>query len=217
VTNKHVAAGLAPNAPIAVTPANVDANADQVSCQCTGVAHREIDVAIIKCELPDGVGIPRLGGMAFRDPEWADEVYLFGYPHVPMIAGDVITVQRGEVVNPSAETPAVGGLPRQKTFLYSAIARPGNSGGPIVAQDGRVIGLVVEDSSTGARAHAPGYESPAPETPEERLAHLETEVDELTAKTFAPSFYRGIPSSEIIRALNDLGFGGLASLDGPQP
>jgi hypothetical protein len=181
------------------------------------VAHKEIDVAIIKCDLPEGVGIPRLAGMAFRDPEWADEVYLFGYPHVPMIAGDTITVQRGEVVNPFVQTPAVGGLPRQKTFLYSAIARPGNSGGPIVAQDGRVIGLVVEDSSTGARAHAPGYQPPEPETPEERLDYLETEVDELKAKTFAQSFYRGVPSSEIIRALNDLEFGGLASLDGPQP
>ena len=53
---------------------------------------------------------------------------MFGYPRVQMIAGIAITVQRGEVVNPAAETPATGGLPRQKTFLYSAIARPGNSG-----------------------------------------------------------------------------------------
>jgi hypothetical protein len=38
--------------------------------------------------------------MAFRDPAWADDVYLFGYPHVPMIAGMVIPVQRGLPVGP---------------------------------------------------------------------------------------------------------------------
>jgi len=71
---------------------------------------------------------------------------------------------------------------RQKIFLYSAIARSGNSGGPIVAQDGRVIGLVVEDSAESTSNDAgPGT---------------------------AP-FYRGIPSSKVIRALDDLGFGGV--------
>jgi hypothetical protein len=39
----------------------------------------------------------------------------------------------------------------------------------------------------------------------------------LKAKAFAPSFYRGIPSSEVIRALDDLGFGGIATLDDPPP
>jgi S1-C subfamily serine protease len=217
VTNKHVAAALAPDSGLTVTPATFDENAQQVTCQCVGIPHPEIDVAVIECQMPEGTGIPRLPGMAFRDPTWADEVYLFGYPHVPMIAGTVITVQRGEVVNPSAETAACGGVPRQKTFLYSAIARPGNSGGPIVAQDGRVIGLVVEDSSVGTQARAAGYEPPPPTTPTERIEHLEREVEELTTKAFAPSFYRGIPAGEVIRALDDLGFGGLAKLDEVPP
>jgi S1-C subfamily serine protease len=87
-------------------------------------------------------------------------------------------VQRGEVVNPATETiPA-----RDKVFLFSAITRPGNSGGPIVAGDGRVIGLVVEDSSEAASSESGPDSAP---------------------------FYRGIPSSEVIRALDDLGFGGI--------
>jgi S1-C subfamily serine protease len=129
--------------------------------------------------------------MAFRDPTWADEVYVFGYPRVPMTTETVITVQRGEVVNPAAETPATAEHPREKIFLYSAIARPGNSGGPIVAHDGRVIGLVVEDSSDAKS------------------------TDISTDEPAAAPFYRGIPSREVVRALDDLGYGGIAKFDNP--
>jgi hypothetical protein len=58
--------------------------------------------------------------------------------------------------------------------------------GPIVAQDGRVIGLVVEDCA----------ESPSTD-----------------AGPVAAPFYRGIPSSEVIRALDDLGFRGIIEMD----
>jgi hypothetical protein len=217
VTNKHVVAALDPSSSLSVTPSTNDPDAEQVSCECIGHPHPELDIAVVEARIPAGKGLPKLVGMAFRDPAWADDVYLFGYPHVPMIAGMVITVQRGEVVNPVAETPAAGGLPRQKTFLYSAIARPGNSGGPIIAHDGRVIGLVVEDSSPSTSARAAGYEEPAPTSLEERIERLEREVDELEAKVFAPSFYRGIPASDVVRALDDLGFGGLVKLDDPPP
>jgi S1-C subfamily serine protease len=32
----------------------------------------------------------------------------------------------------------------QEVFLYSAVARPGNSGGPIVASSGHVVGIVTQ-------------------------------------------------------------------------
>jgi hypothetical protein len=110
-------------------------------------------------------------------------------------------------VNPSTEAPATGGSPRQKIFLYSAIARPGNSGRPIVAHDGRIIGLVVEHSSPTASGAAAGVE-------QDRVDRLGRDVEDLKAKVEAPPFYRGIPSSEIMRALTDFGRRSSAHFEG---
>ena len=63
-----------------------------------------------------------------------------------------LVVQRGEVVN-----PAVKSQQDEQFFLYSAIARPGNSGGPIVAQDGRVVGLVTHDLPDAKQEASPFY------------------------------------------------------------
>jgi S1-C subfamily serine protease len=196
VTNKHVVAKLtADGGQVGVHPSDIPAGAEWQSQPCVYRMHKTLDVAVIESRLPDGApAFRRLPGMVFREPRWADEVFVFGYPRVPMTAEMAISVQRGQVVNlprlseyavqhGEVVNPATETIPdRDKVFLFSAITRPGNSGGPIVAGDGRVIGLVVEDS-----AEAPSTES-CPES--------------------AP-FYRGIPSSEVIRALDDLELGGI--------
>lgn len=194
VTNKHVVMGLVGperGDSLDIHPSSVPPGAVMVSRGCQIRAHMTLDVAVIE-QMEGGPVFPRLPGMVFREPRWADEVFVFGYPRVPMTAEMAISVQRGQVVNLARSTeyavqrgevvnPATETIPdRDKVFLFSAITRPGNSGGPIVAGDGRVIGLVVEDSAE-ARSSESGHES-------------------------AP-YYRGIPSSEVIRALDDLGFG----------
>jgi Trypsin-like peptidase domain len=121
VTIKHVVSALAAGSNRSVHPSSSHADAEHVNCACIAHPHPHLDVAVIETQMPAGKGLPRL--VAFRDPAWADEVYVFGYPRVPMIAGRAITVQRGEVVNPAAETPAtadhgsgpVNGVPSPST------------------------------------------------------------------------------------------------------
>lgn len=131
------------------------------------------------------MGFAHLPDVVFRDPRWDDEVRVFGYPRVLGVTEQPITIERGDVVTQAAESPAVGGYPRHKVFLTSAIERPGNSGGPIVARDGRVVGLVID--------HFRGGVSQAGAGPE--LADRSSET---------PPFYRGIPGSEVVRAINEL-------------
>ncbi|WP_235674592.1 S1 family peptidase [Mycolicibacterium pulveris] len=199
LTNRHVVEELFGHnigtAAIEIHPAVKPPDAQWVSRQCIVRAHAEVDVAVIEGEFGNQQDVPALSGMVFRQPRWGDEVRVFGYPYVAGTTEQVITVERGHVVNPAAEAPACGGYPRHKIFLTSAIERPGNSGGPIVAQDGRVIGLVIDHTRSGlcqAGAGATGNTSGS------------------------PPFYRGIPASEVVRAIEEMGFNSIAIVENPE-
>lgn len=147
--------------------------------------------------------------MAFREPKWYDDVCVFGYPYVPGLTERPITVERGQIVNPATEAAGLGGYPRQPTFLTSAIARPGNSGGPIVANDGRVIGLVVENARYGLTSASAGV---APANEPDHVGS-QGETGQNSADADSPPFYRGIPGSQVVRAINELGFEGCVVLE----
>jgi hypothetical protein len=176
--------------------------------------HPTIDVALMEVQLADNEHLLALPGMTFRDPKWHDEVAVFGYPYVPGLRERPITVERGHIVHPSAEAAAIDGYPPQQTFLTSAVARPGNSGGPIVAQDGCVVGLVVRSGRLGASsASAP---SPRPnQQPDPKLAQSDSRPPDEDPDS--PPFYRGILAGLVVQAIDDLskelGVTGLAVLE----
>jgi hypothetical protein len=160
-------------------------------------AHDDVDVGVITVEPTIGTRGPNpLNGIVLRDPVWADDVYVFGYPPVPTSVDADLTVQKGKVVNPLATSdaerdllvqrgevvnPAIKSWRGDEYFLYSAITRPSNSGGPIVAQDGRVVGIVAHDVLDKGRSDEP--------------------------------FYRGIAARTVVTALASFGLGDLAKLE----
>jgi S1-C subfamily serine protease len=126
--------------------------------------HDELDVAVIELE-QTGDGLNSVDGIVWRDPLPTDKASVFGYPPVPTLLDVYMLRHGGEVVNPlvmsrqSGEVvnPAVESQQRQKFFIYSSTSRPGNSGGPIVAQDGRVIGIVAHSTFNKATEDEPEY------------------------------------------------------------
>ena len=119
-------------------------------CQKFQEKEVEMDDIQISCSEKDDVAVIRVGvrlspvtGLMFLAPTVTQSVYTFGYPKIPNVRPRVpessdayLVVQKGEVTNES-----VLSTDNRQLFLYSAIARPGNSGGPIVSDDGYVVGI----------------------------------------------------------------------------
>jgi S1-C subfamily serine protease len=158
------------------------------------LVHEDIDVALIKVDSDLSI----TPGASFREPELQDTVFTVGYPTVPQSREAFLIMQRGEVIS-----PIMTNYWGQQLFLYSAIARPGNSGGPIIAASGHIVGIVSEslegrnvksnDSKKDSFSDKDTAEkSDDPQNTEENNA-LELSV-----------FYAGVPTSQIQRALSDL-------------
>ena len=111
---------------------------------CNIFRHEECDVAVIRTD----VDLSPVPGLLLRPPIVLQRVYTFGYPLTPCFRGTADTgephlvVQGGEVTNASAMA-----YEGSELFLYSAISRPGNSGRPIVSEDGYLVGISTDDTS----------------------------------------------------------------------
>ena len=132
--------------------------------------HPSVDLAVIGV---DGPEMSPLKGAVFQQPVVAQTVYALGYPKLPGLREAAVTIQQGAVTN-----EAVTSLKGERMFLYSAISRPGNSGGPVLSADGYVVGISIMDST--GKYHA----------------------DE----AFSPH-YAGIPAQVAVKAVEDLGLG----------
>ena len=132
--------------------------------------HPEIDVAVIRV---DGPPLSPAPGILLQAPVVAQTVYTLGYPKLPGLRDASVTMQQGAVTNES-----VTSLAGESLFLYSAIARPGNSGGPVMSEDGYVVGLSIVDA-------------------------IGEYVDE---NAFSPH-YAGIPAPVLVKAVDDIGLG----------
>ena len=139
--------------------------------------HVTEDVAVIRIKEP----LTTVPGLGFVDPMVSQKVYRFGYSRVPCsvpssTGTSPLVMHSGEVTDESV--PVFGGM---ELFLYSAISRPGDSGGAIVSDDGYVVGMTTELSDS----------------------RVQTRNGE---DVFSPH-YAGIPSHVLARAVDELGLG----------
>lgn len=133
-------------------------------------AHPDVDVAVIRV---DGPPLSPLQGAIFQTPVVAQTVYTLGYPKLPGLRDASVTMQQGAVTNES-----VTSLQGESLFLYSAISRPGNSGGPVMSEDGYVVGLSIVDAIGQYQQN----------------------------EAFSPH-YAGIPAQVVVKAVESLGLG----------
>ncbi|MXX72047.1 MAG: trypsin-like peptidase domain-containing protein [Gemmatimonadetes bacterium] len=136
--------------------------------------HEALDVAVLHVPEP----LHAVAGLAFLEPFVTQTVYTFGYPRIPCAlptedGNSPLVVQRGEVT-----ASAVSMIGTADLFLYSAIARPGNSGGALVSDEGYVVGMATDL----------------------------TEGQYCDVSPFSPH-YAGIPAQVISRAVDEMDLG----------
>jgi Trypsin-like peptidase domain len=95
-----------------------------------------IDIGVIRFE-PEAP--PALPDLLFREATLLEDLLVGGFATVPTTIVRTVTFQRGEICQTSVPT-----MWRNTLDLFSAIARPGNSGGPLVSLEGNILGLVTQ-------------------------------------------------------------------------
>ena len=111
--------------------------------------HEHTDIAVIHVDKP----LQPIQGLVFQQPVIAQTVFTLGYPKIPNSINASLTIQRGEITNESVTSIHKD----EKWFLYSAITRPGNSGGPIISEEGYCIGIATKDLMYSQEVFSPHY------------------------------------------------------------
>ncbi len=117
--------------------------------------HKDDDVAVVQCDKDDMDFIP-MG--YFASKEISDynfilkEAIVLGYPPIPTANNVFLTAAKAEV-NAIIET-TFGSHPE---FILGTIARGGYSGGPVIMENGSLLGLLVKSLVADKKATELGY------------------------------------------------------------
>lgn len=133
------------------------------------LSHKVVDVGLITLE--ESVKVESKD-IAFRNSKILEPIVISGYPTIPRSLAPCYTLQSGEISGHITKT-----MDSYPMDLFSAIARPGNSGGPVLGLDGCITGIVTRS--------------------------LERHPEESDAMAVLP-FFASVPSSEIQRCVTEL-------------
>ena len=124
----------------------------------------ESDLAFIRLNA-DVPNIPK--DIAFNSPKVMSKIVVLGYPAVPYTRSPSLVAQSGEVtgnvvVQLGEVTGNVEEFSGTDMFLFSCIAQPGNSGGPVIDEYGNIIGIVTENlnRSSSGKTGTQGWDLP---------------------------------------------------------
>lgn len=99
------------------------------------LSHNFYDIGLIKVE----TALPTLDELSFQNSVLSEIMFTLGFPLIPLSRSPILLLQRGEERSPQVQL-----FDGSDVFLYSTVARPGNSGGPILAETGHVLGIVTQ-------------------------------------------------------------------------
>ena len=138
------------------------------------MSHKVVDVGLVR--LTETVE-PLSKDIALRDSKLLEPIVIAGYPTIPRSLEPCYTLQTGEISGHIQKT-----MDSYPMDLFSAIARPGNSGGPVLGLDGCITGIVTRS--------------------------LERQQEESDAMAVLP-FFASVPACEISRCINEISDGGI--------
>ena len=134
--------------------------------------HGKHDIGIIKIEdYQDLKKFPYFG-----KPKELDRTLTLGYPPLTCMTEAVLVAQRGEINAISKDWN------NGENIIISSITRPGNSGGPVVSEEGFIVGIVVNA----------GYSID------------EIDCDKNVKSNNNAPFYNAISSNEIVKIIKEL-------------
>lgn len=133
---------------LVVTNAHVVAGAQGI--QVRGGDRRTRDAVLVALDRPTDVAVLRVPGLHAPVPDWSTtatrgmDVYVSGHPD-----GGNLTVRSARIRGRVTMADEGGGGSRQ-VLVFAGEVRPGNSGGPLLNEQGTVVGLVFATSSVAA-------------------------------------------------------------------
>jgi|SRR6185437_550841 len=102
-------------------------------------SHSNLDFGFILLETPVEDGLYHKD-IALKEHSLLEEIVIAGFPKIPNNRAPIPIFQSGEINGKIATYLD----PHKELLLFSAVARPGNSGGPILSHDGKILGIVIE-------------------------------------------------------------------------